>query len=72
MSKKVTNIYDVKKAKTLTKELSSVILILENTLIKLKDYDKYTPVIDCIRAVKSTKHLLEIHKNKWQRVIDEN
>lgn len=71
-NKKVTNIYDVKKAKTLTKELSSVILILDSTLTKLKDYDRYKPVIDCLRAMKSTKHLMEIHRNKWQRVLDEN
>lgn len=71
-NKKVTNIYDIKKAKTLTRDLNSVILILENTLTKLKEYERYTPVVDCLRAMKSTKHVIEIHRNKWQKVLDEN
>lgn len=70
MKNKVTNLYEVKKARILTKELSNVIIILNETIQSLKPYEKYTPVVDSIRTLKSSKMMLEIHLNKYKEVLE--
>lgn len=67
---KVTDINAYKKAKIVVKDLLNTLGVIHSTIKQLERYSKYTQVADCISVLDQNKTLLEIHLNKYKRVLE--
>lgn len=70
----MTNITEYKtrkKVKLVHKELLEVVKILNEAAEKLKKYSKYIPVVEVVQNLANNKTVIEIHVNKFKRIIDD-
>lgn len=70
MTKSVNNLLEYKKAKILAKDLEVILKIINLSISALHHYSKYAPVNVIISTLQTNKTLLEIHYNKYKRIID--
>lgn len=66
---KTHSLKDYKQAKILEKDLKQIIKIINLAISALHHYAKYAPVSVIISSLQTNKTILEIHYNKYQRIL---
>lgn len=69
MSKKY-NLRDYKQAKILEKDLKQIIRVIDLSISALHNYSKYSPVSVIISSLQTNKTILEIHYNKYKKILE--
>lgn len=70
MTKTVNSLHEYRKAKVLAKDLEQIIKVINLTISALHFYSKYSPVNVIISTLQTNKTLLEIHYNKYKRIVE--
>jgi hypothetical protein len=70
MAKKVNNLQEYRKAKILEKDLEQILRVINLSISALHFYSKYAPVNVIISTLQTNKTLLEIHYNKYKRIVE--
>ena len=70
MTKSVNNLLEYRKAKILAQDLKSILKIIDLSIAALHYYSKYAPVNVIISTLQTNKTLLEIHYNKYKRIVE--
>ena len=67
---KTHNLRDYKQAKILEKDLKQIIHIINLSISALHGYSKYSPVSVIISSLQTNKTILEIHYNKYKKILE--
>ena len=67
---KTHNLKDYKQARVFEKDLKQVIKIINLAISALHHYSKYAPVSVIISSLQTNKTILEIHYNKYKRIVE--
>lgn len=70
MTRSVNDLLEYRKAKLLAKDLEVILKIINLSISALHHYSKYAPVNMIISTLQTNKTLLEIHYNKYKRVVE--
>jgi hypothetical protein len=70
MTKSVNNLLEYRKAKILAQDLESILRVINLSISALHHYSKYAPVNLIISTLQTNKTLLEIHYNKYKRIVE--
>lgn len=69
MTKSINNLLEYKKAKILADDLEKILKVINLSISALHHYSKYAPVNVIISTLQTNKTLLEIHYNKYKRIV---
>lgn len=69
--KNLSDVKNVKKAEIIVKDLEKIITLIDASLNCLSEYSKYIPVMEILSLMQSNKTILEIHRNKYSKYIEE-
>lgn len=64
------DIKEYKKAKFLVSELDKLIPLMEKCMIDLEPFKKFKAASETIFVLKNNKILLDIHYNKYKRILE--
>lgn len=67
---KTHNLKNYKQAKILEKDLKQIIRIIDLAISALHNFSKYSPVSVIMSSLQTNKTILEIHYNKYKRVVE--
>jgi len=70
MAKTVNDLSEYRKAKIIIKDLDVILKIINLSISALHHYSKYAPVNLIISTLQTNKTLLEIHYNKYKRIVE--
>lgn len=70
MTKTVNNLQEYRRAKILTQDLEQILRVINLSISALHHYSKYAPVNLIISTLQTNKTLLEIHYNKYKRILE--
>ncbi len=66
----IANFKQYKKAKKVVEELDNALKIISLAIKGLSLYDKYIPVQDAIYVLQCNKTILNIHRKKYKKIVD--
>lgn len=69
-SDNVVNLKDYRQAKRFTDDLEQILKIVNLSIAGLSHYSKYSAVNVIISTLQTNRTLLEIHYNKYLRVLE--
>lgn len=70
VSDNIIDINEYRKAKRFTDDLEQILKIVNLSIAGLSHYSKYTAVNVIISTLQTNRTLLEIHYNKYMRVLE--
>lgn len=70
MTKSVNSLQEYRRAKILTQDLEQILRVINLSISALHHYSKYAPVNLIISTLQTNKTLLEIHYNKYKRILE--
>lgn len=70
MTKSINNLLEYRKAKILVGDLEQILKVINLSISALHHYSKYAPVNLIISTLQTNKTLLEIHYNKYKRILE--
>jgi hypothetical protein len=70
MSDNVVSLAEYKRAKIFTNDLEKIIKIISLSIQGLSHFSRYTPVNTIISTLQTNKTLLEIHYNKYKKIVE--
>lgn len=70
MTKTVNNLFEYKRAKVLIVDLERILKVVNLAISALGHFTKYAPVGNIITNLRANKTLLEIHHNKYKKIVD--
>lgn len=66
----ITDFKNKKKLQIIAKDLAECKKRLSTSIELLKDYGKYIPIMESLSTLHNSRTLIEIHLNKYKRVIE--
>ena len=70
MTKSINSLLEYRKAKILAADLEQILKVINLSISALHHYSKYAPVNLIISTLQTNKTLLEIHYNKYKRILE--
>ena len=67
---KTHSLKNYKQAKVLEKDLKQIIRVIDLAISALHHYSKYSPVSVIMSSLQTNKTILEIHYNKYKRIVE--